>query len=214
MKKIFFLLTVLTVSLTSFAQKTTSIHYNLKIESTSDEAAMMAGFMDGSSMLIATDGLDTYVKTVFGMIYTMEIETNTETKIITMLMTGMIGDMAFQGNSDELEDDEEKTEEPELKLINEKKTILGYKCKKAILTDEEGNESIYWYTNKIERPDVDQMPNAIPGVCLEMVVVADGMKITYTADELDDKANMADFKVIIPEEIEIQPLSAMSSMGQ
>jgi len=132
MKKIFFLLTVLTVSLTSFAQKTTSIHYNLKIESTSDEAAMMAGFMDGSSMLIATDGLDTYVKTVFGMMYTMEIETNTETKIIKMIMTGRIGHMAFQGNSDELEDDEEKTEEPKLKLINEKKTIHGYKCKKAI----------------------------------------------------------------------------------
>jgi len=47
-----------------------------------------------------------------------------------------------------------------------------------------------------------------------MVVMADGMTITYTADEVDDKANMADFKVIIPEEIEIQPLSAMSSMGQ
>lgn len=213
MKKIFFLLILLTISVSSFAQKATSITYELTAESTSEETEMMIGFMEGSSMIIATDGTETYVKTAFGIMYTMEIETNSKTNISTIVMTGMMGDMAFQGNSDELEDEEE-AEKPEVKLLNETKTVLGYRCKKAVSTDENGNESVFWYTTKIDRPDVDQMPSSIPGVCLEMNVVAEGMTITYTAIELDEKADMDDFKVTIPDGVEVQPLDEMGNMGQ
>ncbi len=215
MKNIFALLIFVAFSFSGLAQEGTYVHYEIKMESDDDANAMMMSFMEGSSMILASDGQMTYTKTVFGMMYTMEMELNSADNQTTILMTGMMGDMAFRGDADSLKSDESSTPEPEIKLVKGKKKIQGYKCKKAESIDSDGNVSTYWYTSKIKRPDgVTQMPNTIPGVSLEMTMIGNGMTVTYTALEVKTEVDMQYYTVEVPEGIEIQPISAMSELGQ
>ena len=124
--------------------------------------------------------------------------------------------MAFQGNSSELDLDQDN-DTPITPVLSdtETKSILGYTCKKATIQDGAGNVTTYWYTTKIKRPDgLSQMPEEIPGLCLEFEVqMQDQMTLIYTAVELDKKVNMGDFKVEIPEGVEVRSLSDLKNIG-
>lgn len=213
MKIFLSLLTFAALSMSTFAQNATYIHYELKMDASGEEAEMMAMMMEGSTMEIASDGVSSYVKTVFGNMYTMEIETHEDGKEATALITGMMGDMAYSGTP-EKNDDVDTNNGQDFDFVKGKKKILGYKCNKAITVDEDGNESVFWYTKKIANPGIDQMPNAIPGLCLEMNIRAEGVNMVYTATQVLDSANMSDYKVVIPEGIEVQPWGELGNMGQ
>ena len=130
-------------------------------------------------------------------------------------MTGMTGETAFRGNPDTMKDeDSEEEDEYEVELVDGTKEILGVTCKKAIAKNKEGNLATYWYTEDFERPKgMEQMPNNIPGLCLEFEVKSNGLIITYTATEFNDKAQMKDYNVVIPENVEIQSYEDLMKMG-
>ncbi len=86
----------------------------------------------------------------------MSTVVDNETEEILILMGGMIGEKAVLTNSEEMEADQEEVEEPTVTLTKEKKEIAGYKCKKAIITDADGNEMEYWYTEDIKTVTTDK----------------------------------------------------------
>ncbi|MDB2656483.1 hypothetical protein N9Y60_00350 [Crocinitomicaceae bacterium] len=213
MKFIYSLVAILAFTFAGFSQKGVYVKYETKIDASGEEGEMMAMMMNGSTMEVASNSEKTYVKTQMGTMMTMEMEMDLGTNEMTMFMTGMMGNMAFQGNPETIKDVEEE-DKPEIELVDETKKILGETCKKAILKDEEGNTAVYWYTENFDRPEgMDQMPNDIPGLCLQFEVAAEGMTMKYTAIEFDDKAKMDDYELVIPDGVEVQSLEEMKSMG-
>jgi len=215
MKFIYSLVAVLAFTFAGFSQKGVYVKYETEIDATGEEGEMMAMMMNGSTMEVASGSEKTYVKTQMGTMMTMEMEMDISTNEMTMFMSGLMGNMAFQGNPEELADAEEEADQPEIELIDETKEILGEKCKKAVMTDSEGNIATYWYTENFKRPEgMDQLPNSIPGLCLEFEVGVQGMAtMKYTAIEFDDKAKMADYELVLPDGVEVQSLEDMQNMG-
>lgn len=179
-----------------------------------DDNAMMAMMMDESTMEIAFNKHRSWVKTKMGTMMTMTMQYDVASDSMMMLMQGIMGNMAYQGSIKELAQEEQPEKKTDIRFVKEKKKILSYKCKKAIIKDAEGNESIYWYTEELQRPaEVNQMPNEIPGLCLEMEMITQGVRIIYTAIEVDKKADMDQYTVTIPEGVAIQSFDDMKKMG-
>ena len=215
MKSISLFIAFIALSTISLAQKGTYIAYEMSMEANDPQMEMMISMMEGSTMEIAISEERSYVKTNMGALSTTEIDVDLESKIMTMYMTGMMGSMAFSGHIDSLDQEETDEIDVDLKLVkNETKKILGYKCKKAIITDEEGNESTYWYTEEIERPEgVSQMPNTIPGLCLEMTIINEMMNMTYTATDIKESTDLSTYKVEVPEDVDIQSFEDLENMS-
>lgn len=217
MKLIYSLLTFLIFMNVGLAQDRLYLKYEIEVEATSDDGEMMKSMMEGSYMELAMSPQGTWVKSAMGSMMTMTMEFEQESDEITMLMEGLMGTMAYRGTSAELNknEDDVDTDDMKMELLDETKKILGYKCKKAVFTDEEGNQAIYWYTDKFERPDaIEQMPNQVPGLCFEMEIRADGdVKMIYTVVELKENIDFSDYKVIIPEGVEVQSFDVLNQMG-
>lgn len=90
-----------------------------------------------------------------------------------------------------------------VELVNEKKVILGFNCKKAILR-QGASEMIYWYTSEIVVDKTGQaiLNEKIPGFPLYFSMIADGMKMEYQASnynfQVDNKEKV--FSLQIPSE--------------
>lgn len=210
------LIAMFMITFSGLAQKGVYVKYETEVFASGEEAEMVSMLMNGSTMEIALSKSRTWTKTKMGTMLVMTMEMNSEKEEMTMLMSGLAGTMAFQGDPKELSTDEdEETVETTIEITEETKEILGYTCTKATATDADGNISTYWYTDKIQRPEgVSQMPDQIPGLCLEFeVMMQDGMKLLYTASIADPKVKMEDYTIDIPEGIEVLPLSELATMG-
>ncbi len=214
MKFIYSVITLLTFSLSGYSQNGIYVKYETELSGEGENAEMMAMMMNGSTMEIASSEERTWVETKMGTMMTLTLEMDTKSKDITMLMTGLAGNMAFQGNEDEL-NQEETEPDASVKFYDETKIILGYKCKKATAIDANGNIATHWYTEKIKRPEgVNQMSEQIPGISLQFEMeVQDGLTIIYTAVEADKKVNMDDYSLQIPAGVEVKSLAEMAQMG-
>jgi GLPGLI family protein len=215
MKLFYSLLATVAIAFSTFSQKGFYVKYETSLQGSGENYEMMAMMMNGSTMELAASEERTWVKTEMGTMMTMTMDYKMSDKVMTMLMSGMMGTMAFQGDPDDLADDSEDEEEVDIELTNETKQILKYTCKKAVLRTEDGYEAVYWYTEDFERPEgMEQMPNQIPGLCLEMNIQADqDITMTYTAIEVNEKAKMSDFELVIPDGVEIMSLEDMQNMG-
>ena len=73
------------------------------------------------------------------------------------------------------------------------KKILDYKCKKAIITDEDGNEMTYWYTEEIKPATTDKNTSIseLPGMPLEYSIDKDGMTMSFKVKSVDEKLDKA-----------------------
>ena len=215
MKYLYTLVFTLAFALTTFAQNGFYAKYNITVEASGEEAEMMKMMMDGSTMELAANAERTWVKSQVGSMMTTEMEMNVAADEMTMYMSGMMGNMAFRGNPDSIDDAAENEDtEPKAELFEDTKTILGVECKKAVLKGSDGFTATYWYTEDFLRPEgMEQMPQAVPGLCLEFEVLTNGIKMIYTATKFDDNANMADYKLVVPEDVEIQSFEDMLKMG-
>ncbi|WP_203295754.1 hypothetical protein [Luteirhabdus pelagi] len=216
MKLLYSLIAILLVTVTSVAQNGLYVKYETDVSASTDEGEMMGMMMDGTTMELAMSEERTWVKTQMGTMMTMTMQHDTKTEEMKMLMTGMMGKMAFQGNPDVLEEEAEAVAaEVDLKFFDQTKMILGQECKKAVITSAEGNETIFWYTEKFDRPEgLKQMPNQIPGLCLEMEVpVQEGVLIKYTAIELKNNTVIDQYTLEFPEGTEVKSLEEMATMG-
>ena len=145
--------------------------------------------------------------------------TNVKEENSLMLMSGMMGNTAVRMSADDLKKGEEKVEETEITFADETKEIQGYECKKAISTNEEGQESVIWYTEEIEVNKLGQnyLNNQVPGFPMEFEINQGEVKMTMVSSEfskkLDKKKAKEMFDTTIPEGYKEMTPEELSGMG-
>jgi len=221
MKKLalLFAMTIVT-SVMSFAQMEEGhIVYDIEMTSDDPEMAMAVMMFSGSKMNLYFGDNKARTDLDMGSMMSMSTVVDNETEEILILMGGMIGERAVLTNSEEMETDQEEVEEPTVTLTKEKKEIAGYKCKKAIITDADGNEMEYWYTEDIKTVTTDKKAaiSKLPGLALQYAVDREGMMMSFTAKtvetSLDKETIKEKLSLEIPEGYEEMTYEEFTSMG-
>jgi len=212
MKRILLTLAVVLVSIGFTNAQAEEGHITYKISIESDDAAM-ASMMEGSTFEIFFKGEKSRIDMSMGMMFSMV--TITDGKDILMLMGGMMGKKAVLTSKKDLEK-EGKEPDVDVKFVSGKKKVAGYDCKKAIIMDGDGNEIVYWYTEKLKLADPGQS-NAqgnIPGIALAFEMDRQGMVMSYIATSVEESIkDKSLFKMVIPDGYEKMTMEEMKSMG-
>lgn len=191
MKKIFLTLTFAVLTAISLMAQLTEGHITYKIDITSDnpDMQMAVSMMQGSTMEVYFADKNTRSEMKMGTVMTVTTITSESTGDMLMLMSGMVGQNAIKSKLDEVESKKEEAPKMEVTLVEETKTISGYTCKKAIVTTEDGTETVYWYTSEIEvsKRGQNYLSADIPGFPMQFELNNNGMIMTMTVEKLDKK---------------------------
>lgn len=206
---------VLTVA-TSFAQSSEGhITYSVDVSSDDPNMAMAVSMMQGASLEVSFKGEQSYTMMSMGAMMTMKTITS-ESGDVLMLMDGMMGSKAIKTTMEELEAAGEGEEDDlEVTLVDETKSIAGYDCKKAVVTDEDGNEIIFWYTDKLvsAAKTKGNMNGKIPGTSLAFEANQGGMIMSYKATKVETSVDDSIFDMTIPSGYEEMTFEDFSKMG-
>lgn len=212
-------MTLLT-SVMSFAQLTSGhVAYDIEMSSDDPDMAMAVMMFSGSKMNLYFADDKARAELDMGAMLSMTTVVDSKTEEVLILFGGMMGEKAILTNSEEIASDEEEVEEPTIKLTKEKKVILGYNCKKAIITDADGNEMDYWYTEDIQTVSTDNKSATakLPGLALEYSVDRDGMLMSFTATQVETSLDTATenekLSLVIPDGYEEMTYEEFSSFG-
>jgi GLPGLI family protein len=199
-----------------------SVSYKMEFESDEPDMEMVMAMMAGSHMDLYFKGDDTRADVEMGSMMSLTTVTNSKSEDFLMLMDISMMGMKYGVKSTlaELEKNND-TEESKLNVSLEKDTkkILGYKCKKAVATDEEGNETIFWYTEEIQvnKRGQSYLNEDVPGFPLEYEIMQGGMKIMMQATSFEEKVDKKKakelFSMAIPEGYEEKTLDDLMGMG-
>lgn len=224
MKNFLFTLILMFSSVAAFAQMTEGhISYKIDISTDDPDMQMLIGMMQGSTMDVFFKDKMTRSEMKMGTMMTMTTITNETSKEVLMLMGGMAGQNAIVTTLNEIDEQNPSKENPFIvTLVNETKVIEGYTCKKAILTSEEGLESVFWYTQDIEVSKKGQsyLNDQVPGFPMQFELNNGPMKMTMTVAKIekslekDQKSTL--FDMSIPEgykEMTMEELQSMGGMG-
>ena len=214
------ILAVFTIGISTAQLTTGEVKYSIEASSTDESMAMATSMMQGSEMSMVFSGEKARTEFNMGSMMSMTVVADGNSDKILMLMGGMMGDIAIPTTTAELEASQDEAETPEvnIELTNDTKNILGYSCKKAILTNEDGVEVIYWYTEEIEvnRTGQRNMNADVPGFPLEFATNQSGLVMSFTATEfsktLSDKESVL-FSTKVPEGYKVMTMKELTSMG-
>ena len=220
MKKfILTLLVAVTITFSLNAQLTEG-HFTYTIEASSEnpDMQMVTGMMQGSTLDIHFKDKITRSEMKMGSMMNIVTVSNENSGEILLLMSGMIGKNAILMTTEEVEALSEGKPEMNVELLDETKTIEGYLCKKAVLSDENGGESIFWYTEEIEISKVGQtyLNKEVPGFPMEYDLNNNGLKMTMTVSKFEkklDKNIKSLFDMNIPEGYKTLTLEELEKMG-
>lgn len=221
MKKVFLsAVMVCAFVVTSIAQITEG-HANYKVDVSSDEPemAMAISMMQGTTLDIYFKDKSTRTDVSMGAIMKIQTIIDGTSEDVLMLMSGMVGKKAIKTSIEELEKQSKDEEEPQfdVQLIDETKELAGYKCKKAVLTDEEGNEMTFWYTEdiKVNSKGQNYLNDKVPGFPMQYEMNQGGMLMSFTIDSFEKKLKNASelFSQEIPDGYEEMTMEELQSMG-
>lgn len=196
-----------------------NVKYKIDMTTTNPEMEMQLAMFQGSTFELFFQGDLTRSEMNMGSLMKITTITNTKSENSIMLMSGMMGNTAVKMTADDLKKGEEKVEETEITLTDETKVIQGYKCKKAVTTNEEGVESAIWYTEEIAVNKLGQnyLNRQVPGFPLEFEINQGEIKMTMVSTEfnkkLDKKLVKTLFDTTIPEGYTEMSLEELSGMG-
>lgn len=186
------LLTVFVFAVSLVFGQELAAKYDVSLSSSSPEMQAQLGMLSGSTFEVASKGsMSRTVMNMGGMMTTTTIMDN-DKKSGVMLMDGIMGKQATKLDGSNEKDAEDI--EIEVELVNETKTILGHKCKKAVAYIGEEVEMTYWYTEdiKVSKGALGQYEQKdVPGFPLEFVLKQPQMTMTFTATEVDTKLKKA-----------------------
>ncbi|MGE0566710.1 MAG: hypothetical protein AB7O73_02075 [Bacteroidia bacterium] len=137
-----------------FSQEDMTIKMSVKVEGLPEEYAGMAE----NDIVTYTKGEKslTEVTSMMGsQIFYVDKEGST---VLMDQMGNKIGYTMTKAEMDEEEKKDKDEDAPKIEYVNEKKTIAGYECSKAIVTStskksKEEMKSTIWYTDKIKMPE-------------------------------------------------------------
>lgn len=208
-------------SVISFAQDTKGIvKYDVYISS--DDPAM-SGYidqMDNSILEVYFSGDKLRTNFFMGeMMTTMTISIKDQDTSV-VLLDGMMGKIAMKVTENDLDDERRMAmEKKQVELIDgETKEVMGYTCKKAIITGADDQESVVWYTEEIvpSYREGEYLHEKIPGLPLEMYSNRGKMNFKIVAFEFKAKLKKEDeiFSLEVPEGFTVKTVEEMKKFGR
>ncbi len=197
-----------------------NVKYSIEMSSTNPELEMQLAMMQGSTFELSFKDDLTRSEMNMGTIMKIVTITNAKSDGALMLMSGMMGNTAVKLSAEDLKKNTEESPEADVTLTDETKEIQGFSCKKAVVTDEEGTESVVWYTEEITVNKLGQnyLNNKVPGFPLEFEMNQGEMKMSMTSTDfnkkLDKKKAKTMFDTTIPEGYTEMSPEQLSGMGQ
>lgn len=217
MKKILFIATM-AFSLSSVAQITQGrASYDLVFSSDDPQTSAYVSQMEGSTLELYFYGEKTRSEMYMGeFMTTIDIMDKSQDTTLTLL-DGMMGKIAMKTTENDLDDEQKLAmSERQIELVEGSKEIMGYNCKKAIVTTTDGNESTIWYTPEIvpNHREGQFLMDEIPGLPLEMTSNWGNMSITCVAFEFNKKLKKPEklFDNSIPEGFTLRTAEEMKQM--
>ncbi|HLP14549.1 MAG TPA: DUF4412 domain-containing protein [Flavobacteriales bacterium] len=169
---------------------------------TSLKVRQQVGLMRNSNMKLYFMDQKSRIDFKMGSMFTINITIDWEKNRALSLFATPQGNFASKSEATKLSESKPPADTSmKVELTNEKKKILGYKCKKAILRSG-ANEYIYWYTEDIQINLTGQslVNTNIPGFPLEFQTVSEGVLMNFKIANIEktvvDKA--ATFSTLIP----------------
>ncbi|PWH85296.1 hypothetical protein [Brumimicrobium oceani] len=187
----------------SFAQEL-KIKYNIIMESSDPAMQPQLQMSKGSTLTVFAKGEQSRVEMKMGQLMTTTTILDVNKKKGLTLMEGMLGKQAATFEGEDFDTYHGEDNDAEIEFLDETKTILGHKCKKAIVyIDEEGGEMVFWYTEDVKANYAfvgDYSKYGLPGVALEYGVEQESISMKFVATELNTnfKADKNLFDLNIP----------------
>jgi GLPGLI family protein len=188
MKNILLALIAFTLSLNIIAQKKISegvISYDIVIN-TGSEKPRAADFFDGATSTVYLKGAKSRTEMVSSLGTQSTIIDGTK-NMITILKE--YGDQKYmiQMTPANWKEANKKSENVQFTFSEESKTILGYKCLKAIGKMADGTTFSVWYTTDLvpENSDFQNVNKALPGLAMEYESKMGNLKVTYTVSKIN-----------------------------
>jgi GLPGLI family protein len=220
MKNIFLSFALLFFTTISVNAQLKEGHLKYKIDFSTSNAEMepALAMMQGSTLELYFKDADTRTEMKMGAIMTLSTITNAKTEDYLVLMSGMMGNKAVKSTLTELEETNPEKPEFEVVFMDETKTIEGYVCKKAVLTNEDGLDAVFWYTEDIivNKSGQQYLSEEIPGFPLEFEINQGEMKMHLVATLFEKKIGAKSkeiFSMDVPEGYELMTIEQLTSMG-
>ena len=197
--------------------------YSIDIQGDDPQVEMMKSFFTNATMEMYFSENFSRVDMNMGSMMTTKTITDLKKEESLTLMSGMMGKIAtktkLEALNEEGSNEGEETSELDIELIDESKEIAGLKCKKAIITTEEGEELELWYTNDIEIKDKRglQMANqkGMPGFPVEFRMQQGPMLMLFSLTEYNKKIKGKNiFDMTIPEGYVEKSADELQEMGR
>lgn len=202
----------------SFAQDL-KIKYNIVMKSSDPAMQSQMAMSEGSTLTIYAQDDKSRVEMKMGELMTTTTVLDLTKKKGLTLMDGIMGKQAATFEGSDFEKFNESEKDVEIEYTSETKTILGYKCKKAVVyMEEEGAEMIFWYTDDVKASDIylgEYSKYGLPGVALEYGIYQSEMTMKFVAAEV--KTSIKDtkglFDIKIPEGYAVKSYREISNMS-
>ncbi len=183
---LFFIVFILAISINAqkkFSEAT--ISYDIVINTGSDKP-QAADFFDGATSVVYLKGSKSRTEMVSSLGTQATIIDNSKN---TFSILREYGEQRFiihltpanwkEANS--------KFENVQFNFLDETKTILNYKCQKAIGKLNDGTSFLVWYTTDIlpENKDFQYANRNLPGLAMEYESIVGTLKVTYTVSKIN-----------------------------
>ena len=186
MKKLL-LLACICFTIPALAQKKFSegtLSYDIVIN-TGSEKTQAADFFDGATSTIYIKGNRSRIEIISALGTQTTIVDGTRNSIAILKEYGE-QKYLIQMTPEEYQQANEKYNNVVFTYYNDEKTILGYKCKKAIGKMQNGSTFTVWYTEDLvpENKEYQYVNRALPGLAMEYESVMGKMIVTYTVSKI------------------------------
>lgn len=187
MKKTFTLLFLAILSFSAIAQKKLSegtISYDIVIN-TGSEKPRAADFFDGATSTVYLKGPKSRTEMVSSLGTQSTIIDGAKNSISILKEYGE-QKYIIQLTPANWKEANKKNDNVKFTYNDDSKTILGYKCSKAIGKLEDGGTFTVWYTTDIipENKDFQYVNKSLPGLAMEYESIMGNLKVTYTVSKI------------------------------
>lgn len=219
MKKTMMLTAVLLAAVFSaYGQRTSGqVSYDVFVSADDPEVQSWAENMEGSILELYFHEGKVKSELFMGdfMSTTTTIEQGNDTALV--LLDGMMGQIAMKSTEEDMSEEQRLAmSKRDVELVDETKEIMGYECKKAIVTGADDKETIIWYTTEIVPAyrEGQYLYEDIPGVPLEIHSSWGKMNLKMVAFEYNKKIRKPEkvFSMEIPSGYVLKTAEEMKQM--
>lgn len=221
MNKLIFTTAVLATAVFSvFGQKTSGqVSYDVFVSTDDPQTQSYISNMEGSMLELYFHDGKIKSELFMGEFMTTSTISHKGKDTALVLLDGMMGQIAMKSTEDDMSDEQKLAmSKRDVELVDETKEIMGYECKKAIVTGADDKEAVIWYTTEIvpSYRDGQYMYEDIPGVPLEINSSWGKMDLQMVAFEFKKKIKKPEkvFSMEVPNGFVLRTAEEMKQMRQ